>query len=731
MKNETVDIVENKQHFKKVKRIGMILALILIIIMASLMLFSKKVNIIQGISNRKLNASEVIIGDKAVISSAQIIQRKTGTGPFDEEEGNGKDLSADDNVVRSFDQVTWTIETTMKVKDNLDIENVKGGVLQVEATLPENCKGLMLWDVDAMSWSEDTGTVSEDGLTFTAKYTMADEAITAPGKQTITLVLRVKGANNGFEIKPNFKLWLEGNETDKTESNYEVVEIEDTPVIVTTRAGYNIKLVQNSSSNKKVSVDFGDGKGEVTGRMYGYGVLLQLYNTDTEKGLRGLEYPAGDITFDVNTKLEAVEKIDGKNVTTDITDLCTPKLWNYRIQPEKTTNHDGKINDRNMHFGDGSSYSIDMPYGIATSNRNRSIYNSGNILMEQNENIIHTTINNYEFDGTFPQQNIGGQVINYKENIGCFSAGYFQIFVPDNEESTNENRTYYLTVSDVNMQATSNSGLSINEQVVTTDDSIREQHYIIKPGKYYHYIRIANNNKILLSSGNQAATVYKGQKVYISTGYTISSEEIKIYSSNKFVKFDADAVEPRLNDDGSKYTYSISGDGSSDNLVWKMWYVTKKDGTNWNSQDEMKNANIEEMDVYENISDIPEGKMCIGVYYELQDGYMASEVTLYTPVTIKNTANIGQTYGFTERTKLWKEELDREAQTITNPNATYPTPIWDSGNKAYTKAEYDESGQIITGTHVGYRTKYINTRSECKYKYNNNRYEQWRSKKEL
>ena len=39
----------------------------------------------------------------------------------------------------------------------------------------------------------------------------------------------------------------------------------------------------------------------------------------------------------------------------------------------------------------------------------------------------------------------------YTENIGTFSVGYMQIFVPDTEASTMEDRNYYLTVSDNNM----------------------------------------------------------------------------------------------------------------------------------------------------------------------------------------------------------------------------------------------------------------------------------------
>ena len=279
----------------------------------------------------------------------------------------------------------------------------------------------MKWSLDDMAWTEGTGTLSEDGLTFTGQYKMSDNKITIPGKQAIPVVLKVDGAGNGTNIKPTFRLWMQGNETNKENENYEALEITDNnPVVVSAKPGFNIKLV-GTNNNGKVTVDFNDGVGDVTGRMYAYAVILQLYNQDTEKGLKGLEYPQGDITFDIKTKLEAVETIDGKEVTTDITDLATPRLWNYKINVNtlKDGFAAGNIPDRNMKFevlgsyytsGSGSLVPIGMESGI--NNVDQRVYNSGNILMEENGNTINTTITGYEFNGVFPTQ--GGK---YGENL--------------------------------------------------------------------------------------------------------------------------------------------------------------------------------------------------------------------------------------------------------------------------------------------------------------------------
>ena len=56
--------------------------------------------------------------------------------------------------------------------------------------------------------------------------------------------------------------------------------------------------------------------------------------------------------------------------------------------------------------------------------------------MVQNGSKLSVTVSDYSFDGIFPQYNneyISTSGIVYKENVGCFSVGYFQIIIPDNE----------------------------------------------------------------------------------------------------------------------------------------------------------------------------------------------------------------------------------------------------------------------------------------------------------
>ena len=95
------------------KKITIITLLSLLIIVLSLILL-KGISIFKSFAADPIAANfteeERQIGLNAKVNESIIITRKTGTGPFDTEEGAGNDTSADNDIVRSFDQITWTIE---------------------------------------------------------------------------------------------------------------------------------------------------------------------------------------------------------------------------------------------------------------------------------------------------------------------------------------------------------------------------------------------------------------------------------------------------------------------------------------------------------------------------------------------------------------------------------------------------------------------------------------------
>ena len=656
-----------------------------------------------------VKATDELPDNGAKITSAQIIQTKTGTGPFDENDEPGNDSSEDNNIVRSFDQVTWTIENTMAVKGN-NATSYTGGKIYVEATVKgsEFTSETFKWDKDSMKWMENA-TISSDGLTITGCYTLTSTDVTVPGKQNLVLVAKVLGATNGTKLQPTIKTWLNGNtEEDK------VTLVSDT-VTVSAAPSYNVKLIRNGNCANRTTLKVGNQ--DVTGRVYGYAVVFQLYNSSISKGLKGIEYPTGKISVDLDMSLS--KKNSNSSQITDITDTVTPLLYNYSLAANGTK---GLIDGKSLYTG-SSSFAYNgngaFPQGKITSDRDVSVYNGGTPTLTQNGSKLILEIEGYKFDGRYPKYNYGQDRrygVAYTENIGCFASIYFQVIVPDWDEydSTTD---YYFKVTDNNFKATSLSGKKVEAQKVISDDSATAQYVKTKPGSYtslvYIYRRNQNTTNGQLHSrwdtGDGKAA--RGQTLFlvsaIEQGDT-NDEDSYPRTINNLYKFDADCFEPVVLSNGKKFFSSNTG-----KMTYKMWYVTKKDGTNWTSQTEMNDTDIDGVDFYENLEDIPSNKLCVGVYYESQGGvFHIRDDFIYLPVVIKSTAIVGKTYSATQKVTYYTYEIDRTKYTIANEEARtpsyYPTDYVYRPNRNYVKTEYNDDGTQVTGTHAG-GTYYGNT----------------------
>ena len=72
-----------------------------------------------------LTAEETQVGEHAYISSMKVIDKVTGTAPFDKEEGPGNDTSDKNNIVRSFDTMSWNVECNLSLKDGEQDEDAR------------------------------------------------------------------------------------------------------------------------------------------------------------------------------------------------------------------------------------------------------------------------------------------------------------------------------------------------------------------------------------------------------------------------------------------------------------------------------------------------------------------------------------------------------------------------------------------------------------------------------
>ena len=65
----------------------------------------------------ELQTTRSINGDLGYISSIDTKEVKTGTGPFDKDDEPGNDSTENNDIVRSFDQITWTYQLNFALKE--------------------------------------------------------------------------------------------------------------------------------------------------------------------------------------------------------------------------------------------------------------------------------------------------------------------------------------------------------------------------------------------------------------------------------------------------------------------------------------------------------------------------------------------------------------------------------------------------------------------------------------
>ncbi|MCD8365068.1 MAG: hypothetical protein LUC83_04510, partial [Clostridiales bacterium] len=267
--------------------------------------------------------------NKSYVSALTIKSLIDGTAPFDGDDSVGNDSGAGNRIVRTFDYVNYTLEYTTALMD--PAETVDEAYLMAEFTLScdpsvaEFNTETLNWCMDQVityvytdgssSTSWDSGrTVAEQVLTGKRYLSKSGDANAIPGTGTLSVGVYVKAAKNGDLIQPEFTVWMEGNE----ESLFQSVQSEGIKVSAEPR--YNINLVRNGSCSYLAYFDMETGAisetdtdGSMYGRLEGYALGLQLYNTSADKGLKGIELPTGEITFD----LIFTETLNGTDVSAD------------------------------------------------------------------------------------------------------------------------------------------------------------------------------------------------------------------------------------------------------------------------------------------------------------------------------------------------------------------------------------------------------------------------------
>ncbi|MDQ0360780.1 DUF7927 domain-containing protein [Breznakia pachnodae] len=673
--------------------------------------------------------------DQTYVSSIEVNTVRDGTSGWDADDTAGNDSNGSNGIVRSFDKIGYTIDANIQIRTTSGYTSFTSGYVYFQVTLPYT-SDIAEFSLDDMKWIVDPVVTVVDGkqvLTGKRYFSAAPGETVFPGTRQLPFEIQVNGAAHGDLIEPTFEVWMEGN----TESDYKSLKAD--PVKVSAAPNYNIQIVRNSNFSWKDDYDFSTGNagavnntaGTVTGRMYGYGVVIEIRNYTASKGFKGIELPAGKITFDI----EVTAYRNGTNVTGTGSSDIMPLLWDYKANSTSQNGSQG----RNMYYNNNTWGN--HAYNIAPANSGssaNSVVNGGTWKAQQTNEIISVEVDAYKFltsSGKYhwPIYGTGtSQVasnIKFGENLGrgVFSGGYFQIVFPF--EEVTEGTDYNLTVKDTNFKATSKSGVETTTQIITNDDSTNVDVLITPPGSYTKMNYFSSETSALPWSNNLSSNIAG----YASDGWASKGQTIKIWGGihagttmddeqypraiNIFQKFDDKAFQPLATADGSSYFVN-----KTVTMDFKLRYGAKVDGSGWISDSDMIAGHEEDLVWFESMADLKStlgsSAVCVAVLVEGRNGIIPNDRTeIGFVVEMQDTAVSGTVYQTVNNVKIWKEEegskmtfddsmlyygqIGHETSTdfMDNPDVFLDGTVTGEYG-LYQKTQYDSEGNTLTGSHT-------------------------------
>lgn len=532
----TAEYVKNYQHRKKWQKIvtGMAAVVVFCTIYALILpaITMEKEEAEQTSSKADIQKSNswgdignCLDGDYAYISEVAIKKIVDGAIPFDDDDEPGNDSNANNQRVRSFDMLSYTVDIKNKVRSDSPYTYYKEGTLYFEFVLPASEKQAM-FDADSMAWLRAKPEIKYQ--ITSGKYKGQDAQFLrgsflwqpsgdvnhAIGESIIGLdvYLRVLAMKEGDTLSPEFTFWLEGNDIPSEEivTGSEIScqmhgEIEyrtavAEPVTVSSEPRYNVRIVEGKyhlldDFDFKTGNEYALNKdaGVVYGRRVNYGIVLQIRGKDKAHGLRGCEIPEDKsrITFDLDISSKyTYSDTEGTIHTIDSGENgYTPLVWSVDLNGEYTqrAQYDGRAMGRNR------SEAQSVPAGTRWRGGIYQNYQScrwgGNWIgkLTDNKQKLTCEISGHELYGTgnklkledFPYGNVeasSNEYIYYNPQAvsgyweidqACFSAGELWIVQPfKNKDGINIAETFgtgsfELTVRDVNLEIRSSDNSKV------------------------------------------------------------------------------------------------------------------------------------------------------------------------------------------------------------------------------------------------------------------------------
>ncbi|TCD99317.1 Spy0128 family protein [Bifidobacterium longum] len=675
--------------------------------------------------------------DSAAVSRLSLTDRITGTAPFDKDNERGDDKDENNDIVRSFDTVTYDYEYTLTPDSTMDYYRRTRVGFRFELPYP---KDKVTFDAEKMGWVDHTPgyepkltTETIDGI-VTQVYTCyrlleptSQSPTVNPGTGSIGLSVAVKGAPHGYRFHPTVKVWPAWDASNPTNTGTHK-RAEDTPedVTVSAKLSLNVRMVNYGNVDRGV-FDFSQGsadapnrtEGKVTGLGLGIALVTEMRWPDRTKGLKGLEAPSGRITY----------RLRLSNQYSDDTKAGTKHPMERRWQP--LLYDYGHIDNGDSKYGRTFAWMGDLRYrapGVAD-------HADGNDRVARGNTTITTTTGGrgtdvtVSFDGydtsVFPIHNKLNGTHNkcstdYMTSdcstmqVGAIHTDVLQFITPTSRDGRtvaqyygNVDQTANITMDDMGLTATGVSGDRLataednSNQAATGDDHAGSALTVRMQGTYSTRIRYTHwSNSISWNDagtsgdwtqpdyGNGSDSLIQGSKLRLQIGHNIiiQSEGDAEVMGMGLVKFDPNSIEPVDDHPDTQPTIFMNVFTWGTRVAKRgnaipYWYAVKKDGSGWKDYREQRDTKISGLDYYPTLNEAKRHGTIVGMLFEdhnTVDPTGTSFNRTFVPIValparILDTARIGTVTPIVAETAYWTRN---SLARIANLNADAPDTQW-------------------------------------------------------
>ena len=692
--------------------------------------------------------------DSAAVSRLRLIDRITGTAPFDADNERGDDKDETNDIVRSYDTVTYDYEYTLTPDSTMDYYRRTRVGFRFELPYP---KDKVTFDAEKMGWVDHTpgyepklttetidGTVTQVYTCYRLLEPTSQSPTVNPGTGSIGLSVAVKGAPHGYRFHPTVKAWTAWDASNPTNTGTHK-RAEDTPkdVTVSAKLNLNVRMVNYGNVDRGV-FDFSSGaanapnrtEGKVTGLGSGIALVTEMRWPDRTKGLKGLEAPSGRITY----------RLRLSNQYSDDTKAGTKHPMERRWQP--LLYDYGHIDGDNYSKYGRTFADIDLLHHVPVVADRADGYDSvarGNTTITTTTGGQGTDVT-VSFDGydtsVFPTHNNVSSPYDkcstdYMTSdcstmqVGAIHTDVLQFITPTSRDGRtvaqyygNVDQTANITMDDMGLTATGVSGDRLataednSNQAATGDDHAGSAMTVRMPGAYSTRIRYTywNNDRSWNDAGtsgdwtmpdrvNGSDSLVQGSKLRLQIGHNIiiNSEGDAEVMGMGLVKFDPNSIEPVDDHPDTQPTIPMNvwtwgARAAKRGNAIPYWYAVKKDGTNWKDYREQRDTKISGLDYYPTLNEAKTHGTVVGMLFEdhnTVDPTGTSFNRRFTPIVslparILDTARIGTVTPIVAETAYWTR--NSLARTA-NLDADAPDTQWQqwSDSLAIRLPEYANS----------------------------------------